>query len=184
MESFEKIYKEHFNQVRNYIAFRIRSKVDADEIANDVFIKVFKHLGDFDPTRAKILTWIIEISKNTLRDYVRTTKTYNGKGRKEKFEIDAYEADSDGNYAFAIPDQGIKSDSLYDTNLVKNKIHSAINSLSEKEQILATELFLNDRSYDEIVKITGLKLGTVKGTINRIREKLQLKLQKEYQIAL
>lgn len=178
--SFEEMYNHFHNGMVTWLTYKIKSKSDAEEIANDSLIKVFEKLDTFDESKSTFSTWVANICRNTLIDYTRKQKTVKGMGMRNREDIDAMP--SNDCPVFQVPDKGIKADSLFDTQIVAKNIEAAINSLKGNYKAIAIELFINQLSYDEIAEKLGLSLGTVKPTILRIREKLQNKLQKEYEL--
>lgn len=180
--SFEQVYNKFHNLVKNWLAYKIKSKDDAEELANDVMLKVFNHYGEFDASKAALQTWVFTITNNTLTDYYRKNNiTVKGQSRKGQQSTDECFGD-ETSPVFQVPDKGQRADSLFDLNIVGKNTMLAINSLSEKNKALAVEFFVNQLTYEEICDKLSLPIGTVKGTLNRIRETLQSKLKVEYSL--
>ena len=76
MDTKEKIYRDYHSKVCGYIQSRVNSVQDAEDIAADVFLKVYEKLDTFDETKASLSTWIYTITQNTLTDYFRTRKVF------------------------------------------------------------------------------------------------------------
>ena len=72
----EKVYRDYHGKVCGYIRSKINSAQDAEDLAADVFVKVFEKLGSFDESKASLSTWIYTITRNTLTDYFRTRKVF------------------------------------------------------------------------------------------------------------
>ena len=72
--SLEQIYTEYSGKVMGYIRARIRSSAEAEDLHSEVFEKVLKKIGEFDPSKASLNTWIFTITRNTVIDYFRRTK--------------------------------------------------------------------------------------------------------------
>lgn len=178
--SFEEMYNHFHNGMVTWLSYKIKSKSDAEEIANDALIKVFEKLNTFDESKSNFTTWVANICKNTLIDFTRKQKTVKGMGMRNREEIDALP--SNDYPVFQVPDKGIKADSLFDTQIVSQNIANAIEGLKGNSKAVAIELFINQLSYDEIAEKLSLPLNTVKVTILRVREKLQNKLKKEYEL--
>lgn len=178
--SFEEIYNHFHNGMVAWVSYKIKSKSDAEEIANDALIKVFEKLSTFDESKSTFTTWVANVCRNTMIDYTRKQKTVKGLGMRNREDIDASPANDCP--VFQVPDRGVKADSNYDTQIVSRNIEKAINSLKGNAKEIAVELFINQLSYEEIAEKLSLSLGTVKPTIMRIKEKLQNKLQKEYEL--
>ena len=68
------IYTEYSGKVMGYIRARIRSSAEAEDLHSEVFEKVLKKIGEFDPSMASLNTWIFTITRNTVIDHFRRTK--------------------------------------------------------------------------------------------------------------
>ena len=73
----EKIYRDYHGKVFGYVRSKINSVEDAEDLAADVFLKVYEKLDSFDESRASLSTWIYTITRNTLTDYFRTRKVFS-----------------------------------------------------------------------------------------------------------
>ncbi len=182
MLDFDKLYKEHKPQILRYLNSKIKNHSDAEELANDVFIRVFNHLNDYDETKSAFNTWITNITKNVLIDYFRLTGgSIKAKVIKTNVKIDDQKSD-EIYQVFHVPDQGVKADSLYDTAYMIESTAQAINCLKGVKKEIAMDFFYNDLKMTEIAEKTDLPLGTVKNYIHMIRKQLQGDLKKEYEL--
>jgi len=180
--SFEEIYNEYHNPLLNWLKFKIKNASDAEELVNDTLIKVCRNLDKFDASKSSFDTWVKNVNNNVLIDYYRTNNmTAKAQAMKSNFSIDGSDVNEDCP-VFQVPDKGVKSDSLFDTQIVARNIASAIDSLKGNFKAIAIEHFVNELTYGEIVEKLDLPLNTVKVTILRVREKLQNKLKKEYEL--
>lgn len=68
----ERVYQEFHPKVLQYIQNRSQGSMDAEDIAQNVFVKVFGKWDTFDPEKSSISTWIFNITRNTLIDYQRS----------------------------------------------------------------------------------------------------------------
>ena len=70
----DRIYTEYSGKVMGYIRARIRSSAEAEDLHSEVFEKVLKKIGEFDPSKASLNTWIFTITRNTVIDHFRRSK--------------------------------------------------------------------------------------------------------------
>ena len=70
----DRIYTEYSGKVMGYIRARIRSSAEAEDLHSEVFEKVLKKIGEFDPSKASLNTWIFTITRNTVIDHFRRAK--------------------------------------------------------------------------------------------------------------
>ena len=73
--AFTSLYRELHPLVARYIARRVDSRADAEELVAEVFRRVVEHLADFDPARGCVRAWVLRISRNAVIDHYRTRKT-------------------------------------------------------------------------------------------------------------
>ena len=136
----------------------VRSREEAEEIAQDSFVKAFRSLGSFK-RKSKFSTWLYKIVYNTAISSLR-------KREAEKVDMD------DGN----LPDtefadsRGINAALGIDER--KKYIEAALEKLDEKERVLIIMYYYEERELDEIAMITGLSKSNVKVRLFRIRKKM------------
>ncbi len=70
----DRIYTEYSGKVMGYMRARIRSSAEAEDLHSEVFEKILKKIGEFDPSKASLNTWIFTITRNTVIDHFRRTK--------------------------------------------------------------------------------------------------------------
>lgn len=72
----ERIYRDYYGKVHGYLLSKTCDEMQAEDIAADVFVKVFARLESYDETRSSLSTWIYTITSNTLTDYYRTRRVH------------------------------------------------------------------------------------------------------------
>ena len=73
-QEFERLYRESYSTVYNYIRARMGNDADAEDIVSEAFIKAARAFDSFDPERAKFSTWVITIAKNCMASYYRSQR--------------------------------------------------------------------------------------------------------------
>ncbi len=73
----EKIYTDYCVKVKRYISGKVHNPHDAEDLVSSVFLKAFEKLDTFDETKSSVSTWIFTITRNTVIDYYRTSKTFS-----------------------------------------------------------------------------------------------------------
>jgi RNA polymerase sigma-70 factor (ECF subfamily) len=74
-EFFEEIYCSYYEKIYKYIYYKVYDVELAEDLANDVFVAVYKNLHRYDETKSFILTWLYAISSNRLKNYYKSRKT-------------------------------------------------------------------------------------------------------------
>ena len=167
--TFEDIYNEHYNKYFHFISSKINSSEAALEITQDLFVKIHNFLPSFNPSKAKITTYMGTLSNNMVIDYYRlNNKRYNNTTNIENF------VDDEGNEFFSLPVEDKQNDNK-DINLT---INQAINNINNpKLEAVANLYFIEQQKYNEIAEYLNIPLGSVKGYVNRVRNMLQTDLK-------
>lgn len=156
-EVFRILVNRHKEKVRNII-FITLSELDAiDDIAQEVFITVFKNLKNFR-FEAQFTTWLYRITINKCKDYLR----------KKRIRRIFSPVDEDYNF---------RSVEIDENNDIRNIVRKSIDQLPDKLRIPMILRDIEGLSYQEISETLGLDLGTVKSRIFRAREALRKNLE-------
>jgi RNA polymerase sigma-70 factor (ECF subfamily) len=167
MVNFEKIHADNYDRVMSWVMFKVSNREDAEEIVQDVFMKVYNNLSKYDSDQSAISTWIMNITKNTIIDYWRTTK--------EKMKsLSDFETD-DGNELIVHTD-GLTPEHTVQNNELGDAINTAINSLPQAYKTISDLFLLKELSHQEIADTLSIPIGTVKASISRAKELLRKRL--------
>jgi RNA polymerase sigma-70 factor (ECF subfamily) len=167
--NFTSIYNENYKWVVNLIKSRINEKYLADEIANDVFLKVSEHLPSFDETKCStgLMGWIRTIAFNKIKDHYRK--------KKEPTKSLEDFVDEDGKEIFSVVDD-CDIEREYCTQETVDICHSVISILPEPYKSVTTMFYIEDKTHDEIVSKTGSPVGTIKAQLSRARKLMKSEL--------
>lgn len=136
----------------------LKHREEAEEVSQDVFIKVYKSLHKFKGD-SKLSTWVYKVTYNTCLDAIKKHK------RKHKeVQIDKYDA-----YDIAFVDDALERLEKVDR---ENTIHACIDALASDDSFILTLYYFKELSLEEIAKITGLKTNNVKVKLHRARKRL------------
>ena len=164
--AWELIVKQHWRKVFN-VAYKFVGKHDeAEDLTQDIFLKIFKSLDTFD-RRANFQTWLISVSRNLCIDHYRSV-------RKERETIDR-QVDAN-ELTPAAPDAGPIA-ALEQADRVALLRH-ALARLPESLRTAVVLRDLQELSYQEIADRLHLPEGTVKSRINRGRTELARQVRK------
>jgi RNA polymerase sigma-70 factor (ECF subfamily) len=152
----------------------IPNKEDAEDVAQEVFLEIFKSISKFKGD-SKLATWIYKIATNKCLEFIRK------KNAKKRFS-----------FMQSILGNEIPFDkTIYFTEfnhpgiLLENKeksetIFKAIHSLPENQKTVFTLAKIDGKSYQEIVEITGKSLSSIESMLFRAKKSLQIKLENFY----
>ncbi len=170
-EAYDEIVHRYKDKLVNFVYRYAGNFDDCEDIAQDTLIKVYtsKHLYK---EIAKFSTWIYTIAINLAK-----TKLMKKQKMKTFSLSDAYD---DEDKDFDIPDEAFTPDIDANAKFLNQHIQNALNKINDNYRELVVMRDIEEFSYEEIVEITGLPMGTVKSRINRGREKLQELLKDIY----
>jgi len=158
--AWEKIVRQHWRKVFN-IAYKFTGKHDeAEDLTQDVFLKIFKSLHTFDQ-RANFQTWLVSVSRNLCIDHYRSV-------RKERETIDR---DVDANNLSPVA-QTISPIAALEARDRVALLRKAMDQLPDalREAVMLRDI--QELSYQEIADRLHTPEGTVKSRINRGRTEL------------
>lgn len=140
----------------------VRNREDAEEVAQDSFIKAFQKLNSFKG-ESKFSTWLYTIVYRTAISKIR-------KNTIETTDIDEF-VTNNHSVDFSFPQMD-----LLKAEEQKKYVKYAIDSLPELDALLITLFYLNENTFDEIIEITGLTKTNIKVRLFRARKKLYKEL--------
>lgn len=168
--TFENIYIEHNNLVFNLALQYVQNTEDAQEIAQDVFLKVYEKLDSFKEN-STLKTWIYRITINTSLDFIKAKKR-----DKRGFFFSALRID-DPERSISVPNFDHPGVLLEDKEGVE-KIFSAINQLPEVQKTVVLLLRLEDKTQAETADIMGKTTKAVESLYQRAKKNLKTILNK------
>ena len=170
--AFEKIVLRYQDRVYNLCYRFLGDKQEAEDSAQDIFIKVYRALKGFK-LKSSFYTWLYRIVINTCKNRVKSLEYRQSKSR---ISMD----DDQENKDYGIPGDVDKND-LPDVYLEQKekirRIQDAINSLPSDQKTMVILRDIEGLTYDEIADITKNRLGTVKSKLSRARLGLRNRLE-------
>ncbi len=162
---FELLVRRHQGAVYNFLTRMLHDTEEALDLTQEVFLKVFCSLERFDP-RFRFTTWMYRIASNAAIDHIRKRRP------GMTVSLDAPASDDPGSVR-EVAGAGPGPDEFLQARETQDHLEDALAALpSDYRQVLLLRHH-GERRYDEIAKITGLPLGTVKNRIFRAREMLR-----------
>ncbi len=149
------------------ITFKVlKSREEAEEAAQDVFIKVYESLGSFEG-KSKFTTWLYTIAYRTALDRVR-------KKQLPTSSID----DEDSYLQIADTASAGPAEDLYQADL-SSQLKAAISRLKPIDAALITLFYLHEKPVKEVADILGLTKTNAKTKLHRLRETLKTELSSQ-----
>ena len=145
------------------------SAADAEDLTQDVFLKVYRNLQSFDPARASLDVWLTALTRNLLVDHYR-------RSRLERASDSLDEPLGEGNEAATraerLPDpRGSQEQHVAGLEL-RSRVQAALARVTPELREAVILRDLQDLDYREIAEVLGIPQGTVKSRISRGRAEL------------
>lgn len=178
--AFTLLVRRHQQPLINFIAKFTGDRDNAEDLAQETFIRMYKAADRYKPGRAQFKTWMYFIAKNLCKNHIRNT------GRREKFRVDNVASKYNDNgeneedidiIAIAPADTALQPEVAIERKELRHTIQSAIAELPEQYRYPLILRDVQGLSYEEISKILELRSGTTKSRINRARLMLKNKLK-------
>jgi RNA polymerase sigma-70 factor (ECF subfamily) len=177
--AWEEIVQRYHRRIYN-ICYRFAGSTDqAQDLTQEVFIKMYGSLKSYDPQRAAFMTWMTTITRNLLVDYFRKSKQ-----ERMTDSLDSVPSEHEDTMPLSerIPDKALPPDARVQSRETKEAVHRALQKLSPdlREAVILRDL--QDMDYKEIATVLRVPEGTVKSRINRGRAELARLLQRTYRL--
>jgi RNA polymerase sigma-70 factor, ECF subfamily len=176
--AWEELVERYHRRVYN-ICYRFAGSAnDADDLTQEVFIKMYRTLTTYDVGRGAFTTWITTITRNLLVDHFRKTK--------QERRTDSLDETAAGEQGYAmplserIPDHAPGPEAKAQSREAGEAVHGALQRLSPELREAVILRDLQDMDYRDIATVLKVPEGTVKSRINRGRAELARLLQRTY----
>lgn len=168
--AFDDLVRKHQDRIFNLCYWLLGDYQEANDCAQDTFIKIFRNLVKFR-FESTFLTWAHRIAVNTCKNRL---KSFHYRFRRKLIRRDN-SGRSPGSVD-AIADETGSPEMALEKKERRYLIRRAINALPAEKKTVVVLRDIQGLSYEEIVKITGLKPGTLKSKLARARQDLRSKL--------
>ena len=166
--TFEQLYSEHHKMVYNLALQYVQNIEDAEEITQDVFVKVHDNINSFK-NQASLKTWIYRITINKSLDYIKAKNTQKRSFISSMFSL------NDENFKFQPSNFNHPGIELDQKESCQN-IFDAINHLSDNQKTAIILLKIEDKSQAETAEIMNLNVKALESLFQRAKRNLEILL--------
>lgn len=164
---FSQLVERYQNYVFTLVLRFIESREDAEEVAQDIFVKAYRCLADFRG-ESKFSTWLFTIARTSCISFLRKKKLNTLSLDNERTGL-----------------QAENQESGFRANLIEQKsrhvmLNEAIRMLSADDSQVLTLFYKGEQTLEEIGQIMGLETNTVKVKLHRARQRLKDKMEKHF----
>jgi len=161
-KAYEKLLEKYRGPVFSICLRMVRNRDDAEDLAQDVFIKIFNILDRYNPS-FPFSSWLYRITSNLCIDFLR-------KNKRTVFSLDKPVDGDDGEMFRQLPSDEIGPHRKMELKEEMLILEKAIERLPEHYRMIVLLRHQEHLSYDEISETLGIPLGTVKARIHRARK--------------
>ena len=168
--AFREMIEAHQHRIIGTVAKMLGDESDAEDVAQQVFIRVWKSAPRWQPT-AKVTTWLYKITRNLV---------FNETRRRKRHPVQSLDATiNDGDRPQQFTDTGVKpADTALLDNEMQAAIQRAIDELPEQQRMAIILRRYDEVPYEEIGEILDLSVPAVKSVLFRARTDLREKLRR------
>lgn len=141
----ELIYTQFCDKVSRFVRSKIYNQIDAEDIVQAVFLKVYSSLDKYDEAKASFSTWIYTITRNTVYDYLKDKREHPVSELKENTE-----------------ESEEKTDERILNNETLEELTLALEKLPEMERDVIILTYYHGKTKVEVAKILGITYGQLR----------------------
>jgi RNA polymerase sigma-70 factor (ECF subfamily) len=162
--AYSELVKRHQRFVFTLAIRFAKNREDAEEIAQDCFVKAYKALGTFKQT-SKFSTWLYTITYTTAMSFLRKKRidTQSIHGNENELELEGHKSDL--------------SDNLAERKSTNKYLDEAISTLSNDDIAIVTLFYKGEQSLEEIAAALNMPANTVKVRLHRAGARLKERLE-------
>lgn len=157
ISAFEEVLSTFEKPLWNYLVRLVGSRDDAEDLIQDTFVKIYKHIRTIDPSK-NLKSWIYTIATNTAYDFLRKKK------RQATTELDEeYETKPDNASYYSVSTEN---------NVEKKDVSAAIEQLDILYRGPIILYYKDGFSYEEIADMLSIPINTLKTRLSRAKKQL------------
>ena len=163
-EAYRQLVVRFERPLFSLIARMVGDRMAAEDLAQETFVKAFRHLAAYDRTR-KFSSWLFKIAHNTALDHLRRREL-------DTVALETPEAGG-GDLAAILTDPSERSpEAVAQRSDLAQALARAVAGLRPEYREVVLLRFAEGQAYQDIAEVTGLPLGTVKTQLHRARKEL------------
>ncbi len=161
--AFEELVDRYQTRLLNFIYRTTGDRERAEDLVQEVFIRVYRHLHRFDRSK-KFSTWIYTIASNLAKNELRN------RSRNPLVLFQTIKRNwQDEDRPLQFEDPASRPDDLFRKRYLRELVEGSVQKLPPHHRQVFVLRELEGKSYEEIAEITACNLGTVKSRLNRAR---------------
>jgi RNA polymerase sigma-70 factor (ECF subfamily) len=163
-DSFRLIFERYSRPIISFIYDMVGDRAHAEELTQETFVRAHRHLGALRE-ESKFSTWLFSIAKNVARESLRSAHS-----RSQRVSLD-------DDAVLELSDEGPTPAGVLLDKELNEVVRRALAGLEEDKRVVFALKVFQQRSYEEIVEITGFSLPKVKTDLHRARTELRRRIR-------
>jgi len=168
--AYKEIVRRYQGKLFAYLYRLVGNREEAEDILQNVFVKVYKNIKRFD-TQRKFSSWIYRIAHNEAVNFLKR------RGKRRQVSLEDIETTKDKLDTASLDKSPIDA---WISKELKREMREALNKLPIKYKEVLTLRYFLDKSYEEMGEILGKPVNTVGTLINRAKKKLMEIIKKDW----
>lgn len=156
-DAYTALVRQHEEAVFRLVYLIVRDADDAADVAQEAFVRAYRHLGKFDSNRP-LRPWLLQIAANLARNHYRTLGRYGAMM---------------GRLFMLAPRVAPSAEAENARNQQSEALWQAIHRLEQRDQEIIYLRYMLEMSVEETAQILGIRPGTVKSRLSRALDRLQ-----------
>jgi len=161
--AFDELVSRYQTRLLNFIYRTVGDRERAEDLVQEVFIRIYRHLHRFDQTK-KFSTWAYTIASNLAKNELRN----RSRNPLVLFQTIKRHWEAD-HRPLQFEDSSSRPDDMFHKRHLRELVEQSVSQLPEHHRVVFVLRELEGKTYEEIAEITGCNLGTVKSRLNRAR---------------
>ncbi len=170
-DAFEALIKRHERMVFNLLYRMLGDYDDAAEVSQEVFLLAYRSIRRFRG-ESSFRTWLYRIAINQAKNRSKAVSDL----RRRTIPLEVADPDGDGRPISGISNPGLDPAQEAEKQEIHDRVHRELNCLDNDDRLFILLRDLQDVPYEEMSKILGVPLGTVKSRLHRARQALKTRL--------
>ena len=161
--AFTELYEHFFPRVYQHLMGKTKDSSLADELVSDTFMRMYRHLKDYDPQKGAFSTWLFRIAQNVLYKHYGSKAVTMHAPWEDTFDPAAPEQETPEKRALAKEEN--------------ERLRAAMMQLTERQRQIIEMTYWLDMKSPEIAEALGIGADTVRATLRQSRVKLKALLE-------
>lgn len=167
-EEFVELVRAHYESVYRFLFRFVRTREEAENLTQETFIKAWRHLKKFDPTK-NFKTWVFTIAKNTALDFLKKKSESNSVSLSVDEILDSAEQ---------VPDNAPLPPEIFARSETAKLVETELNKLGVSDRTVLILYYFEGLTFQEISEVLEEPLNTVKSRQRRALAKVRASIIK------